>query len=89
MIQGFRIGAGVCSNDGLSFPEALLATRTGNVFTTHTPVSAGFDAFPPSVIARYLPGDRGSDDSLQAPMATPSSFPRPKVTPAAARPSAS
>lgn len=38
---------------GTSFREALWATRAGNVFTTHTPVSAGFDAFPPSLIHRY------------------------------------
>jgi starch phosphorylase len=43
---------------GLSFAEALTATRGGNVFTTHTPVPVGFDAFPPSLVARYLP-DRG------------------------------
>ena len=28
---------------GVSFWEALCATRAGNVFTTHTPVAAGFD----------------------------------------------
>src|SRR5271157_131365 len=28
---------------GLSFREALWATRAGNIFTTHTPVEAGFD----------------------------------------------
>jgi len=41
----------------LSFSEALWATRAGNVFTTHTPVSAGFDRFSPAMIevyARYL-----------------------------------
>ncbi len=36
-----------------SFAEALWATRTGNVFTTHTPVAAGFDCFPPELIDRY------------------------------------
>ena len=30
----------------LDFWEALWATRAGNVFTTHTPVAAGFDQFP-------------------------------------------
>jgi starch phosphorylase len=40
---------------GLSFAEALTATRAGNVFTTHTPVPVGFDAFPPALVARYLP----------------------------------
>src|ERR1700754_4078543 len=32
------------------FAAALAATRPGNVFTTHTPVEAGFDRFPPDVI---------------------------------------
>lgn len=36
-----------------SFWEAWWATRAGNVFTTHTPVAAGFDAFPPSLIYKY------------------------------------
>ena len=39
---------------GASFPEALWATRAGNVFTTHTSVATGFDLFPLSVIERYL-----------------------------------
>ncbi|WP_421998552.1 alpha-glucan family phosphorylase [Reyranella sp.] len=39
----------------LSFWEAFWATRAGNVFTTHTPVAAGFDSFPPSLLAKYLP----------------------------------
>ncbi|HXP06658.1 MAG TPA: alpha-glucan family phosphorylase [Stellaceae bacterium] len=41
----------------LSFRDALWATRAGNVFTTHTPVSAGFDRFSAAMIevyARYL-----------------------------------
>jgi starch phosphorylase len=29
-------------------------TRAGNVFTTHTPVAAGFDTFSPDLVARYL-----------------------------------
>jgi len=40
---------------GTSFGEALWATRAGNVFTTHTPVAAGFDRFPPELMERYLP----------------------------------
>jgi glycogen phosphorylase len=42
---------------GLSFWEALWATRAGNLFTTHTPVAAGFDRFAPDLLgkhARYL-----------------------------------
>lgn len=40
---------------GVSFDEALWATRAGNVFTTHTPVAAGFDTFPAQFIDKYFP----------------------------------
>ena len=40
--------------NGCSFAEALAVTRVGNIFTTHTPVSAGFDRFDPALIRRYL-----------------------------------
>ncbi|HUA15846.1 MAG TPA: alpha-glucan family phosphorylase [Verrucomicrobiae bacterium] len=36
------------------FDLALTITRAGNLFTTHTPVEAGFDRFAPSLIQRYL-----------------------------------
>ena len=36
------------------FDVALTITRAGNLFTTHTPVEAGFDRFAPSLIERYL-----------------------------------
>ena len=39
----------------LNFWQALWATRAGNVFTTHTPVAAGFDAFAPKLLRTYLP----------------------------------
>jgi glycogen phosphorylase len=39
---------------GLDFDVALTATRAGNLFTTHTPVEAGFDRFPPALVAEYL-----------------------------------
>jgi starch phosphorylase len=39
---------------GCSFQEALTASAAGNVFTTHTPVPAGFDQFPPELIVRYF-----------------------------------
>jgi starch phosphorylase len=39
---------------GQSFDVALTTTRTGNLFTTHTAVAAGFDCFPPSLIKQYL-----------------------------------
>lgn len=39
---------------GLTFEEALAATRAGNLFTTHTAVPAGFDRFSPALIEQYL-----------------------------------
>ncbi len=36
------------------FEVALAATRTGNLFTTHTAVAAGFDCFSPALIDLYL-----------------------------------
>ena len=39
---------------GLSFSEALELTRSGTVFTTHTPVPAGIDRFPRDLVERYL-----------------------------------
>lgn len=39
---------------GTDFSCALTATRAGNVFTTHTPVSAGFDRFSPELLGRYI-----------------------------------
>ena len=41
---------------GQSFDVALAATRSGNLFTTHTAVAAGFDRFPPALIEQYLGG---------------------------------
>ncbi|WP_129124834.1 alpha-glucan family phosphorylase [Geomonas oryzae] len=38
----------------LTFGEAMEAVRGGNVFTTHTPVEAGIDHFPPELLERYL-----------------------------------
>ncbi len=39
---------------GIGFWEAWHAARAGTVFTTHTPVAAGFDRYPQELIARYL-----------------------------------
>lgn len=36
------------------FKVALAVTRAGNLFTTHTPVAAGFDRFDPQLIEHYL-----------------------------------
>jgi len=38
----------------LTFKEALELVASSNVFTTHTPVPAGNDAFHPDIIERYL-----------------------------------
>ncbi len=45
---------GFMEDEGVSFPVALTATRAGNLFTTHTPVEAGFDRFTPQLVAEYL-----------------------------------
>ena len=37
-----------------SFWESLWATRAGNLFTTHTPVVAGFDRYPAELLRRYV-----------------------------------
>jgi starch phosphorylase len=39
---------------GLRFGEALEAARAGSVFTTHTPVPAGFDIFSTELLEKYL-----------------------------------
>jgi starch phosphorylase len=39
---------------GQPFAVALAVTRAGNLFTTHTAVSAGFDRFSPALIEQYL-----------------------------------
>ncbi len=36
------------------FDVALTATRSGNLFTTHTPVEAGFDRFSPALMERHV-----------------------------------
>ncbi|MEO7328671.1 MAG: alpha-glucan family phosphorylase, partial [Minicystis sp.] len=43
------------SDHGASFAVAAEAASAGNVFTTHTPVPAGNDAFAADLIAPYLP----------------------------------
>ncbi len=39
---------------GLTWPEAVEAVRAGGIFTTHTPVPAGIDRFPPELMAKYF-----------------------------------
>jgi starch phosphorylase len=41
-------------DSGLPFDVAMAIARAGNVFTSHTPVAAGFDRFSPELIERYL-----------------------------------
>lgn len=38
----------------LSFDEAKELTKSGNIFTTHTPVPAGIDRFSPQLMERYF-----------------------------------
>jgi starch phosphorylase len=40
--------------EGLSFAEAKQAAQASQLFTTHTPVPAGIDLFPPDKIIHYL-----------------------------------
>ncbi len=39
---------------GLSFAQAAEACAAGNLFTTHTPVPAGFDLFPPDLMQKHF-----------------------------------
>ena len=41
-------------DNNCGFDVALAATRAGNLFTTHTPIPAGFDRFAPALADRYL-----------------------------------
>src|SRR5690606_16189774 len=40
--------------DGMSFEDATRKVAETTVFTTHTPVPAGHDIFPPEMIDRYF-----------------------------------
>jgi starch phosphorylase len=44
---------------GVSFDEAMAAVRRSTVFTTHTPVPAGHDAFPFHMVEKHLAGGWG------------------------------
>ena len=41
-------------DSGQPFDVALAVTRAGNLFTTHTPVPAGFDRLTPALMDQYL-----------------------------------
>src|SRR6185503_11380949 len=45
---------GFMAATGKPFDVALAATRAGNLVTTHTAVAAGFDRFPPDLVATHL-----------------------------------
>ena len=47
---------GFMEDTGQPFDVALAVTRAGNLFTTHTPVAAGFDRFDAEAIGRTLGG---------------------------------
>ncbi len=44
----------LCGDENMTFNEALEATKSGNVFTVHTPVKAGNDEFPPEMMDKYF-----------------------------------
>ena len=50
---------------GCDFVTAREAVINGNVFTTHTPVPAGFDIFAPDLLQRYM---KNTLDDVQMPM---------------------
>ena len=54
MPAGASAGRSTLEESGKPFDVALTVTRVGNVFTTHTPVPAGFDRFDPTLVERYL-----------------------------------
>ncbi len=43
------------SSGKLEFSQAIEVVRSSSLFTTHTPVPAGHDAFPESMIRQYMP----------------------------------
>ena len=45
------------TGSGVSFDTALEITRSGTVFTTHTPVPAGIDRFPRELVEQHFGGD--------------------------------
>jgi starch phosphorylase len=50
---------------GIGFDEAVELCRAGTVFTTHTPVPAGIDRFPRSLVERQFTGE-AADPALPA-----------------------
>jgi starch phosphorylase len=52
--QGLERMSELITGADLSFDAALAQVRASTVFTTHTPVPAGIDRFPRSLVADYL-----------------------------------
>jgi glycogen phosphorylase len=52
--QGLERMSELVTGDALGFGAALAQVRASTVFTTHTPVPAGIDRFPRSLVADYL-----------------------------------
>jgi starch phosphorylase len=50
----------------MPFDAALTVTRAGNLFTTHTPVEAGFDRFSPELVEQHF--RHYAQDALHIPM---------------------
>jgi starch phosphorylase len=46
----------LAKRNNLGFHQALEAARAGNIFTSHTPVPAGFDVFPQDMMDKYFSG---------------------------------
>ena len=49
-----RIRVMLETSGNLTFDEARQAVMAGSVFTTHTPVPAGIDMFPPEMMVKYF-----------------------------------
>ena len=56
---------GYMNDNGHPFDLALTITRAGNLFTTHTPVEAGFDRFSVDLMQKYFA--RYVEESLRIP----------------------
>ena len=57
--------ASYMADTSTTFPVALAVTRAGNLFTTHTPVEAGFDRFPVDLMRAHF--ERYCSDRLGIP----------------------
>jgi len=68
----------------LTFSQALTATRVGTVFTTHTPVMAGIDAFPVALVEKYLGRSGGFAEEVGIPFAELCQLGQPPDAPPAA-----